>query len=133
MITYLSLSLLTTIVTILASKWLLMKLFMGEDADLLLDGLRDHKPWDRSWSLASSYWFWGSCPQALHWPVWRTTDREGPSPWSSLGLRSGGSGLGSTGWPSLGPPRLVISTTSQEGSRGLMMELSGVLPNLHEH
>ncbi|WMV46146.1 hypothetical protein MTR67_039531 [Solanum verrucosum] len=32
--------LLTTIVTTLASKWLLMKLFMGEDANLLLDGLK---------------------------------------------------------------------------------------------
>ncbi|KAH0706733.1 hypothetical protein KY289_011809 [Solanum tuberosum] len=40
MITYLSLSLLTAIVTTLASKWLLMKLFMGEDTDLLLDGLK---------------------------------------------------------------------------------------------
>ncbi|KAH0654435.1 hypothetical protein KY290_032963 [Solanum tuberosum] len=40
MITFLSLSLLTTIVTTLASRWLLMKLFMGEDADLLLDDLK---------------------------------------------------------------------------------------------
>ncbi|WMV51799.1 hypothetical protein MTR67_045184 [Solanum verrucosum] len=37
MITYLSSSLLTTTVAILASKWLLMKLFMVEDADLLFD------------------------------------------------------------------------------------------------
>jgi len=38
---YLSyMELLTTIVTILASKWLLMKLFMGADVDLGLDGLK---------------------------------------------------------------------------------------------
>ncbi|KAH0738137.1 hypothetical protein KY290_036842 [Solanum tuberosum] len=40
MITYLSLSLLTIIVTMLSSKRLHMRLFMGEDADLLLDGLK---------------------------------------------------------------------------------------------
>ena len=37
MITYLSLSSLTIIVTTLASRWLLKKLFMGKDVDLLLD------------------------------------------------------------------------------------------------
>ena len=40
MITYLSLSSIKTIFTIRASKWLHMKLFMGEDADPLLDGLK---------------------------------------------------------------------------------------------
>ncbi|WMV45374.1 hypothetical protein MTR67_038759 [Solanum verrucosum] len=40
MITYLALSFLITIVTTLASRCLRMMLFMGEDADLQLDGLR---------------------------------------------------------------------------------------------
>ena len=40
MITYLSLSSLITIATIRASKWLHMKLCMGEDVDLLLGGLK---------------------------------------------------------------------------------------------
>ena len=40
MITYLLLNFLKIIVTTQALKWLLMKLFMGEDKYLLLDGLK---------------------------------------------------------------------------------------------
>ena len=55
MITCLSLSSLTTKVITLSSKWLRMKLFMGEDTDLLSNSLKLLNWIDRTVINSSSY------------------------------------------------------------------------------
>ena len=55
MIIYLSLSLLITTITIRASKWHDMKLFMVEDADLLLGDSKFAKQGDRTKSSSPNY------------------------------------------------------------------------------